>query len=119
MSRAGELLSRDFSTIGDLISAHAQERPQASALVKDSTQINYGQLDQLMDRVAASLQRRGIQGGDIVAICATASIEYCVVFLGALRAGVAVAPLAPSATPESIASMVGTAMRRCSFSIQV
>jgi long-chain acyl-CoA synthetase len=106
MSTAGELLSRDFSTIGDLISAHTRERPQTSALIKNSTQIDYAQLDQLMDRVAAGLQRRGLQGGDIIAICAATSIEYCAVFLGALRAGVAVAPLAPSATPESIASMV-------------
>jgi len=105
MSTAAELLSRDFGTIGDLICAHAREHPQASALINGSTRVDYSRLDQLMDRVAASLQRQGLQAGDIIAICATTSIEYCAVFLGALRAGVAVAPLAPSATPENIASM--------------
>ena len=40
-----------------------------------------------------------------VAICAASSIEYLAVFLGALRAGVAAAPIAPSLTPESIAAM--------------
>ena len=41
-----------------------------------------------------------------IAICAATSIEYAVTFLGALRAGVAVAPLAPSSTPESLAAML-------------
>lgn len=46
------------------------------------------------------MQRDGLAPGDTIAICATASIEYAAVFLGALRAVVAVAPLAPGSTPE-------------------
>jgi acyl-CoA synthetase (AMP-forming)/AMP-acid ligase II len=59
-----------------------------------------------MDRVAAALQSEGVAPGSCVAICAATSIEYACVFLGALRAGVAVAPIAPSSTAESIATMV-------------
>ena len=52
----------------------------------------------MMDRAAAALQRDGIRAGEVIAICAATSIEYAAVFLGALRAVVAVSPLAPSSS---------------------
>jgi acyl-CoA synthetase (AMP-forming)/AMP-acid ligase II len=106
MNTAAELLKQDFATLGDLIRAHAAERPAAVALINGARSVDYAQLDQLMDRAAAGLQREDLKAGDIIAICAATSVEYCAVFLGALRAGVAVAPLAPSSTPESLASLV-------------
>ena len=60
----------------------------------------------LMDRIAASLQRDGVLPGQAISICASSSIAYGATFLGGLRAGVAVAPLAPSSTPESLAVML-------------
>ena len=69
--------------------------------------LDYGELDQLMDRVAASLQRDGVRRrATSSAICAASCVEYGAIFLGALRAGVAVAPLAPSSTPEALATML-------------
>jgi acyl-CoA synthetase (AMP-forming)/AMP-acid ligase II len=59
-----------------------------------------------MDRVARSLQQDGFGPGDVVAICAGTSVEYVLAFLGALRAGVAVAPLAPSSTAEHLSAML-------------
>ena len=59
-----------------------------------------------MDRVAAALQRDGAKAGDTIAICAFACNAYAVLFLGALRAGVAVAPLAPAARTAQIAGML-------------
>jgi long-chain acyl-CoA synthetase len=103
---ADEMLERDFGLITELVRAYAQERPQAPALIKDARVLSYGELDALIDRVAASLQRDGVAPGGSIAVCASSSIEYAAVFLGALRAGVAVAPLAPSSTPESLASML-------------
>src|SRR5690349_13609240 len=47
-----------------------------------------------------------IAAGRHNAICAYNSVSYGVVFLGALRAGVAVAPLAPSLMPTAISSMI-------------
>jgi long-chain acyl-CoA synthetase len=96
----------DFRTLSDMIAAHAAERPDATALIQDERQVSYCELDALMDRVAASLQRDGVKPGESVAICAMTSIEYAALFIGALRAGAAVAPIAPSSTPESIVGMV-------------
>jgi acyl-CoA synthetase (AMP-forming)/AMP-acid ligase II len=98
-------MAEEFGAISDLIRAHAAERPAAMALVRDSERLSYTQLDQVMNRVAVALQRDGLRMGDIIAICAKTSIEYCCVFLGALRAGVAVAPIPPTATRQTIVSM--------------
>ena len=75
-------------------------------MIQDERQLDYAELDRLMDRIAASLQRDGIQAGARIAICAATSIEYGAVFMGALRAGAGVVPLAPSSTPQSLLAML-------------
>jgi acyl-CoA synthetase (AMP-forming)/AMP-acid ligase II len=101
-----ELLVREFATIPELIRHQAEERPGHTALIEDERRLTYGELDALMDRVAAALQRDGVGSGGVIAICGSSSIEYVVTYLGALRAGVAVAPLAPSSTADALASML-------------
>jgi long-chain acyl-CoA synthetase len=103
------ILGRDFGVISELIRTHAALRPASLALAQDDRRLAYVDLDALMDRVAAALQRDGVQPRDAIAICAANSIEYAVVFLGALRAGIAVAPLSPSSTAASLAMMVADA----------
>ncbi len=104
-----------FGTIAGLIRDHARRHPGSPALVQDDRRVTYAELDALMDRVAGALQRDGVQPQQAIAICAATSIDYAVVFLGALRAGVAVAPLAPSCTAEEIAGMAGDAGARVFF----
>jgi long-chain acyl-CoA synthetase len=100
------LLEQDFGTINQLISAHAQHRPLHPALICGTAQVDYRTFDQQIQQVAAALQRDGAGPGSVVAICGAASIEYVLVFLGALRAGAAVAPLAPSSSRESLTAML-------------
>jgi long-chain acyl-CoA synthetase len=101
-----EVLAQDFRTLPELIRMHAVQRPRHIALVQDERSLDFRAFDELADRIAASLQRDGVKPKQAIAICAGTSIEYAAVFLGALRAGVAVAPLAPSSTAASIATMV-------------
>jgi long-chain acyl-CoA synthetase len=103
---AETLLEQDFGLIADLVGSYARERPEHPALIKDDDTLTYGELDALMDRIAATLQRDGLVSGDVIAICALSRVEYGAVFFGALRAGVAVAPLAPSSTPEALLGML-------------
>ena len=95
----------------DLLHVSAERHAARRALtdVRSGRSLSYGQLDALMDRVAAALQRDGLKLGDAVAVCAASSVNYAALFLGALRAGVAVAPLAPSSTPASLARMTEVA----------
>jgi acyl-CoA synthetase (AMP-forming)/AMP-acid ligase II len=104
-----------FGLISDLVRQHAQQRPLHAAVVADGRSLDYAGFDRLIDRTAAALQRDGLDLGGALAICAAASIEYTVVFIAGLRAGIAVAPLAPSSTPESLLGMVRDAGARILF----
>jgi len=110
-----DLLQQEFGLVCDLIRQHALEAPRRIALIEGQRSLDYAALDVLLDRIAAALQRDGLQAGDAIAICAGMSIDYAAVFLGALRAGVVVAPLAPGATAESLAGMVLDAQARLLF----
>ncbi len=95
-----------FNDLAHLLAQHAQQRPQATALVMGPQRLSYQALHDTVDRVAATLQRSGLGPGQVVAVCAETSCTYVAVFLGALRAGLAVAPLAPSSTDGQLADMV-------------
>ena len=105
----------EFGTITELVRQHAARAPTHPALAQDGRTLNYGQLNAFMERVAAALQRDGLQPGDAIAVCAATSIEYAAVFLGALRAGVVVAPLAPGSGTDSLRRMVQDARARLVF----
>jgi len=94
-----------FGTLSDLVRAHARRQPDRPALVQEDGSLSYAGLDALMDRVAAALHRDGLRARDSITVCAGTSIEYAALFLGALRAGVVVAPLAPSCTAQELAGM--------------
>ncbi len=101
-----QMIAEDFGTVPDLIRIHAHDRPTQRALVQGDRSITYAELDALMDRIAAGLQRDGVKPGQALSVCASTSIEYAALFLGGLRAGAAVAPIAPSSTPDQIVAMV-------------
>lgn len=103
MSRADDILNSDFGTLSDLVAAYATERPEHPALLDAEGALTYGQLDARADRVAAALQRDNARHS--VSIVSYSRNDYVVVYLGALRAGLAVAPLAPSSLPEQIVAM--------------
>ncbi len=108
-----------FRAIADLIREHARATPNRPALTQATgagiDAIDYATLDDRMDRVAAALQRDDLRPGDAIAVCAATSIDYATVYLGALRAGVVVAPLAPGSTPDAFARMLQDAGARVLF----
>ena len=104
-----------FQTLSDLIRGHAKAQPEALALRDTHTTLSYAALNARMDQVASALQRDGVTPGQCIALCATSSVDYACVFLGALRAGVVVAPLAPSVTPQILTGMLKDAQARLLF----
>jgi acyl-CoA synthetase (AMP-forming)/AMP-acid ligase II len=106
MTTAADMLATGFATLPDLIRAHALERGDRTAVADAQGSIDYRTLDAMMDRVAAALQRDSVKSGQAVAIVAAASTDYAAAFLGAVRAGCAATPIAPSATPAAIAAMI-------------
>ena len=112
-------MEREFGAIADLVRLHAQHTPDHAALADAHHTLTYGALDALMDLIAASMQHHGLKPGDAIAVCATSSVNYAAVFLGALRAGIAVAPLAPGSTPASLARMIEDADARILFTLSL
>ncbi|AXL49649.1 4-coumarate--CoA ligase [Paraburkholderia caffeinilytica] len=109
------LLDAPFVCITDMLRRFAQERGEHAALICDGEVVTYAALDARVDRFAAALQRDGIKPRDAIALCAAASAEYAVAFLGGLRAGAAVAPLAPSSSAASLVGMIGNSGARLLF----
>jgi len=96
---AAHAIDADFGTL-------SAEAPDRVALVDDTTTLTYAALDARADRIAAALQRDGVLPGQAVSICGAASVDYAALFIGILRAGAAVAPLAPSSTADGLAAMI-------------
>lgn len=104
-----EALAQPFATLPDMLALQARLRPHHPVLVLDGKWMDFARLNAQIDRVAGALQRDGLRAGDVIAICAATSLAYVVTYLGAARAGVAVAPLPPSATAEQLAALVANA----------
>ena len=96
----------DFITLDALVRDTATSQPTKTAIIDDASSLTYAEFDALIDRVAAALQAHGLKPQDVISICAYSTIQYAATFIGALRAGIAVAPLAPSSTPADFAAML-------------
>jgi long-chain acyl-CoA synthetase len=105
----------DFITLDALVANIAAGAPARCAVIDGDRRISYAEFDRLIAAVAAALQADGLEPRDVISICALSSMEYVATFLGALRAGVAVAPLAPSSTPADFTAMLKDSGARVLF----
>ncbi|MEJ6023762.1 class I adenylate-forming enzyme family protein [Ramlibacter sp. PS4R-6] len=104
-----------FRAIADLVRDHAKKRPGQVAMIHGERRVTWLQVDAMADRIAATLQRDGVEPRQSIAIAGANSLEYFALFLGALRAGVAVAPLPTGATTAQLATMVADCAARHFF----
>jgi len=103
---SSSLLTQDFGSLPALVAEQATLRPRHTALVLDDLHLSFAALNAGIDRVACAFQHQGLQPGDVVAICANTSVPYVMTYFGALRAGLVVAPLAPSSTAAHLGAML-------------
>lgn len=106
MPTAAEMLTQDFGLLPDLIAAHAAERPDKPAIIHGDEQATYAQLGARIDHIAAAMQRAGLTRGQAVVLVGAMGLDYAAIFLAAIRAGGAPAPIAPSSTGDQMAAMV-------------
>jgi len=97
--------STAFNDLASLVAGHAAAQPDAVALRVGERSLSWAGLNERADRVAALLQQQGLGPGSVAAMCAASCIDAVVVFIGTLRAGCAMAPLAPGSTPEQLVGM--------------
>ncbi|MGB7370979.1 class I adenylate-forming enzyme family protein [Erythrobacter sp.] len=103
--RIAALLSEPFGSFIDVLAEWSRAQPDAIALMDDDGDCAWAELIGSVERIAARLVETGLERGQPVAILGTSSINYALVFLGAIRAGGVAAPLTTSASPEQLAGM--------------
>lgn len=96
----------DIVFLSDLVAAHARTDPDRPASVHRDRQLSYRELNGSINRAALALRRDGAVAGDRLAICAATSPEYLIVFLAALRLGMAAVPLPAAASPDQLVAMI-------------
>ncbi|WP_369929407.1 non-ribosomal peptide synthase/polyketide synthase [Xanthomonas sp. NCPPB 2632] len=92
--------------------AHAAASPGALALVYESRQLSYGELNARANQVAAYLRAQGVGPDDLVGVCMERGVEMVVGLLGVLKAGGAYVPLDPGYPPERLAYLLEDAAPR-------
>lgn len=99
-------LEKPFGDYTGLIAAWGRERPDRVALDDGTESLTWSQVAALVERIAAQMQRDGLQKGQAVAILGTSTVRYALAYLGAIRAGGCAAPLTTSATPQQLEAML-------------
>src|SRR6185369_16092109 len=79
----------------ELFEEQAARNPEGRAVVYESSELSYGELNARANRLAHHLKGLGVGPDVIVALCVERSIEMVVGLLGILKAGGAYLPLDP------------------------
>ncbi|KAF1033213.1 MAG: Linear gramicidin synthase subunit D [Pseudomonas sp.] len=79
--------------LAHVIRQHAQERPDAVAVVCDGLQLSYGELEARANRLAHCLMARGIGAEMFVGVALERSVEVIVAFYAVMKTGAAYVPL--------------------------
>ena len=93
-------------TVLSLFAAQVQRTPEATAVVFESQQLSYRELNARANQLAHHLIRLGVGLDDRVGICIDRSLEMAVAVLGTLKSGAAYVPLDPAYPSERLAFMI-------------
>ncbi len=96
-------------TLQDRLREVAREVGDKPALLMGDRSVSFREVDQLSDRLAAALAKRGVRPGDRVTIFMPNSIEFVIAFYGALKAGGVVNPINAQSKEREIRFQVGDA----------
>ncbi len=97
--------ARDL-TVVDQFREEARRLPNRPAVRSKDTLLDYGDLDDLTDRLACELSRRGLGRGDCVGVLVGRNEMMPVGGLGVLKAGAAYLPLDPSYPADRLEFML-------------
>jgi len=90
------------STLLDVVSDTARQRPQHPALLFKGARLSYAELERLSDAFAAALAAHGVQKGDRVALLLPNSPQSLIGQLGIWKAGAIAVPLNPLYTEHEL-----------------
>ncbi|MGV3769671.1 MAG: AMP-binding protein, partial [Sphingobium phenoxybenzoativorans] len=93
--------------LAEMIRSHADERPDATALIFEGRESSYAQLDVHASRVANALIGAGVRPGDRVAFLGKNSDLYFEYWFGAAKAGAVLVPVNWRLAPPEVAYVLG------------
>lgn len=99
-------------SIAEHFARQVARTPEAVALVYESQQLSYRDLNARANQLANHLRRRGVGPEALVGICLTRSVEMVVGVLAILKAGGAYVPLDPDHPPARLAFVADDARLR-------
>lgn len=94
------------ATLNQLFEQQVERFPNSLALISQSEQLTYQQLNQKINQLAHYLKKLGVTTETLVAICLERSIEMIVAILAILKAGGAYLPLDPNYPVERLQFML-------------
>jgi amino acid adenylation domain-containing protein len=92
--------------VHELFEAQVAETPEAVALIYESSQMTYAELNTRANRLAHYLRKLGVKPDALIAICAEPSIAMIVGLLAILKAGGGYVPLDPNNPPGRLIHML-------------
>src|SRR5438445_5611556 len=95
------------------VTAQAEARPEATALVFKGTRLTYGALEEASNRLARALKEAGCRRGDRVGLLMPKSLEAIVAMLGALKADAIYVPMDPASPAARQARVLEVSDCRC------
>jgi amino acid adenylation domain-containing protein len=96
-------------SIHQLFEAQVERAPDAVAVLYESSQLTYGELNRRANQLAHYLRRLGVGPETLVGICVERSMEMVVGVLGVLKAGGAYVPMDPIYPAERLTFMLSDA----------
>ncbi len=99
-------VSDPVRNVADLVRRAAARRGDGRALIFRDTVLTWTELDSRVDQVAALLRGRGIEEGERLALALPNGLDFPIIYLGALRAGLVVVPVNPGYTGRELAHVL-------------
>ena len=93
----------------------AKMNPNQLALADSTQSFTWQALDKTLNQVANTLIKSGITPNQRIAILGSNSVEYALLFLGGLRAGICITPLSTLASSEALVGMINDSEAKLLF----
>ncbi len=99
-------VSDPVRNIADLVRRAARRSGAGRALIFRDTVLSWAELDSRVDQTAATLRGLGLAEGERLGVALPNGLDFPIVYLGALRAGLVVLPINPGYTARELAHVL-------------
>ena len=104
-----------YNATSELLDGNVADRSEKIAFIDRERRLSYGDLQRQSARLANLLRRRGVRREERVALVLLDTVDFPVVFLGAMRAGIVPVPLNTLLTAEQYAYILADTRARIAF----